>query len=372
MENKVEKFRLNSLDILRGLALLLMIVSHFSYWLVDTSKDFDLMPFFNIIAYIACPLFLIILGIGQAFSMHFKKIDGVTEREIGIHILKRSGWFLLLSFAFNIGLELNNIQINPIAILSWQIFSIILFSTVFLYIIRNLPIKFKIILIGIVFFLNVALHYLLNVSTMTNQYILNFTNGFDVISALLFNGHFSPFPFLIFGILGSIIGDWYLKIKKEGTDINQMVNYLLIFGIIFIIVGVLIEPYIFVDTAGVHFYFMIRATHSSTLFNIGLGLVLVSIFIFIVEIKNKGQKIFEPLKRFGKSSLTLVIAHTVLIIGTGSFLEIIWGMPIFRALGWLEYSIILMGFLIGWSILLVFWRKKDYKYSIDWLVKKYS
>ncbi|MHA1798907.1 MAG: heparan-alpha-glucosaminide N-acetyltransferase domain-containing protein, partial [Candidatus Helarchaeota archaeon] len=282
-----KKFRLNSLDVTRGFAIICMITFHFITWWIDPYLDYDLMIFFQITGHLAAPLFLMILGMSQVFSLHFRKLNGHSDKEIQIHMVKRLAWFFLISTIMNLFLEFNYLQDNLLTIFTWEIFQILLFTTLILYLIRKVSIPVRIALIIIIYFLNILIRNLLNVSFLGIFCELEFNSLQNIVRGLLFNGLFSPLPYLIYGILGSILADFYLSIRENKIKIDDFWKYILISGGIIMITSVFIEtPPLYTSMWGTTFIWLVRETYSATLFNIGFSLLVFGLFYLIIETKN--------------------------------------------------------------------------------------
>ena len=368
VDNKSQNFRLVSLDITRGIAIFFMITYHFFTWWINIELDYDLMVVFQIWGHLSAPLFLMILGISQVFSFHSRKLRGFSEKESRNYIIKRLIWFFLISIVMNIFLEFNHLITNFFTIFAWHIFQILLFTTLILYIIRKLPIYAKIIFMKSIYILNLIIRPLLNVPFLGMPYILEFNSIQNVMGGLLFNGLFSPLPFLIYGILGSIIGDLYLKIKENNSDLDKFWKYILFFGVITAVAACLIRPYLYTDYLGTRFIWFVRESYSATIFNMGLSLLIFFAIYFLIEVKNKNNIVFRQLKLFGKQPLTIFVFHYIL----GAFIFALFPIPLIRSMNLIQYAIMTAIFFISWNILLIYWYKKKFQYSLDWLIKTYS
>ena len=82
MDGSVYKGRLAYIDVLRGIAVILMIEQHLGFWLWNRPKGFPLFSdypvviSFNALGGMAAPLFIILAGVGTAFFiLNHSEID---------------------------------------------------------------------------------------------------------------------------------------------------------------------------------------------------------------------------------------------------------------------------------------------------------
>lgn len=195
-----------------------------------------------------------------------------------------------------------------------------------------------------------------------------FDNGNYVLAlvlALLVADYFPIFPILGFAFFGAVMG---LQLAA-GEDQKKISNYWLKFCLIIIIIGIVLVAisisqglfnFNFIRFIQLGFYFFIIV-------------ILLKTFDFQTEEKlEKRVRKTTPLLRLGRVSLTIFVFETV-IAATINFFIIDYLIP-----GWKNNILFIL--LIGvlnlalWWVLLIYWEKKNFKGSIEWigtqLVKK--
>jgi len=126
--------RLNSIDILRALAIILMVQVHFvgnlAYWFPAQAALYDLSFLFG---GLAAPSFTLLVGASLWISNNRRRAEGVPERAIAAHTFRRA---LVI---FVVGLIFNLIIWGPEELFDWDILTFIGSAIVVVYLIRRLP-----------------------------------------------------------------------------------------------------------------------------------------------------------------------------------------------------------------------------------------
>ena len=336
--------RFASIDFLRGLAIILMVVIHFAkYLLVTPEKSSTTYYLINFAALFAAPLFLFIAGISLVFSLTKRK------QRARSHLIKRAIFLIIVGFLF--------INIWPADILHF----IGLFLLISLFIFKlNKPLK--IIIANIFLWLSpIILIYFVNYNSAWARVAYEFSNfwtfsGF--FNNLLFNGFHPIFPWIFFTIMGVVIGEYFVN-SKNNKQKNIFIFYNILIGIILTFFGIFFS--FFIWRIGSY-----PATPAYMLLGLGGCMLLLGIFYWVFEIKNTGKKILSPIIFLGTVSFTLYLAH--IIIGIGPFYLInklsSLSMPLI-----IIYTII---FLIIIGFLLYLWNKKFKLGPLELLLRRFS
>ena len=184
--------RYASIDVLRTVAIVLMVVVHF----MENLAGADWAP-----AGLGAPLFTFLVGLSYRLWLNSQEAKGVDETDVSKITIRRGLFLFALGFAFNVCVWLPNDAFN------WDVLTLIGTALLVLNVVRNLPLPLP-VFIGIVAF---ALGPVLR--TMTD-YPSYWTDGYfdpdftpsDVLAGFLANGYFPLFPWLLYPLAGFVAG----------------------------------------------------------------------------------------------------------------------------------------------------------------------
>ena len=179
-----------SIDILRTIAIVLMVVVHF----MENLSGADWAP-----AGFGAPLFTFLAGISYRLWLNAQEARGRSDSDISKVSIRRGLFLFVLGFAFNVLVWLPEDTFN------WDVLTLIGVSLILLNLVRNLPLP---ILVAIAL-LAYALAPVLRAITDYPSY---WTNGYfecdltlaDVAIGFLSNGFFPVFPWIAFPLAGFV------------------------------------------------------------------------------------------------------------------------------------------------------------------------
>ncbi|MBD3353601.1 MAG: DUF1624 domain-containing protein [Candidatus Lokiarchaeota archaeon] len=227
---KKTKYRIQTFDLIRSIAIILMILAHvLDQWLV-TESQWIAAILYLILSPMGVPGFMFCAGLGFGFSWQKNESKGYSRRRNTLYSLSRSIIILGIAIGYNlVGVIVHNRAFYDIWF--WYILQTIAISRIIGLIFTQLSVKGKLIsalLIIIVthFLLFWMLDYMDTSSLINFFYILCF-NSIDADSILFF------LPFFITGmVFGEIIYEFYIgKIK---IDLKKWA----IFGLIIMLIGI--------------------------------------------------------------------------------------------------------------------------------------
>ena len=321
-------------------------------------------------------MFFIIIGIGLAFSIERQKLKNVPFSERFMHVFKRMVILAIIQYVFN----LINYGFMPDEFYLLH-FVFVPFGnyTTFINPISSLMLSNFIAQIGfwslIVFFLMHLPSYVriaIAVITAYLGYYVFFVQGNMI------------FYILSGGILGSYIINEITKGKKE-----RIFKVFLIIGIIFFILGLPIH----MDTVntrtlfGLIMFFIITSTNTNIgfdylleasnyadylaspgfiLYSIGLILILFAIFYWILDVKKKDYMIVKPLILWGNLTLTLYVTHFILLN------QMVYNLKFYYYFSFFTFMIWTLTLCIFIYIGAVIWSRYNFKFSLEWIIQKYS
>ncbi len=200
-----------SIDILRGLAIILMIQVHFvenlssrepsSGWLYDASIVLGSLP---------APFFTMVSGLSYSLWVRKQEFLGRRDREITIMSLRRGLFLFALGIVFNFCIWL------PEDTFDWDILTLIGTSFLFLALARKLPAPVLALICVMVILFSPLLRVVGDYPAYwkDGDYTYDFTFR-DIVFGYVANGYFPVFPWIIFPILGFICGDLIFRRRSR-------------------------------------------------------------------------------------------------------------------------------------------------------------
>jgi uncharacterized membrane protein len=333
--------RFVSIDFLRAIAIILMVLVHFAKFLtMPAGKQSSFYPFINYLGFMAAPLFLFIVGISLIFSINKQR------EKPNKHILLRSLFFIVFGFLFMIAWNADILHFIGLFILI-SFFSLKLNKT------------YRIILANVFLWLAPVLLLFINYNESWARLSYEFAGFFTVsgfFKNMLLTGFHPIFPWLFLVLMGTVIGEFFLNNKKP----KDFLFYNLFIGIVLIFFGFFLH---FIGIWKIHFY---PSTPSYMILSLGICLFLLGLFFWLFEIKKLGKTICKPLFFLGTVSFSMYIFHIVLGIGIFYFLDSLFSLSL------LFVVIYTLSFLIGFSLLLYLWVKKLKFGPFELLVRIFS
>ena len=330
--------RLESVDILRGLAIAMMVFTHFFDFTINSHLISSKLIFAanTLASYLSVPLFYFIVGYTLVISLNEKRRKGYSDRDLTKYILVRSSLIYLVGFILNIyneGLD---------RVWHWETLQIIAigYLVTFYFLRRSGRVREGLIVVIIVVAFMLAPFY------DTWRYfgdwsIIGFLTGF------IFAGEFPLLPWIAYFLLGSIVAE-----KRDTIKISIMTFIPFIFLSLF---SIIISGHIPIDKYPASLTYNI-------LFISGTLITYFAVF-WIHEVRKLGKVIFYPLRIFGMYPLTIFVFHYILLQ------DLIKLFPIYLSLDFIEFSGLFAGVFIIFTGLGFFWEKWKFIYSLDWVLK---
>ena len=362
--------RVRAIETIRGIATFFMVFGHYYHWFFNKESEFGRIFDFWIANFSmnhGFPFFIILIGITQVFAIQRRLEKEMKIKEMSKYILKRGLILIGFSILLNIGSYTSLIPQNPLLIFDWNVLS----------------------MIGVSY---IAAAYIIILKLPTPVYaVIGFI--LIIIDATFFNLLYG-FHVLAFMLLGTLLGSYWIKAVRT-NQINRYQLYLLIIGIILFCSTFPIDLWIvfnFVDINNPHilnFLFLASSRFDLWLivkslniiipiyqdypwiynqwiyylFSTGNFAILFSILMLIQDIKKKKWRFFEPFMLIGNISLTLFVTH--FLIAVHFFLP----FNLYNYFHVLPYTIIGFSFFTLIYIISLIWKRKNYKYSLEYFLR---
>jgi len=348
--------RIYPLDLLRGIAVILMVQQHTGYWFWNSAgnmgmlmSEYPVMVTINGLGGLAAPLFILLAGIGSALSLEVGKpgrqliMRGLVIIIFGcmLNILTPawfSPWSWYVLHLIGSGMILSPLlrRFNPVILFS--ISTVILFASVILLNTFNTP------------------RYL------SNENLRGTGSITGVIRLAVFEGHFPLFPWLALFITGFISGRWISE--KSYKNILKTAAVLLTAAITLYLVK-LGNFGLLVNTSGARF--LIINLYMYPAYPIQFMALSAASLLSVYLILNAGKKITISSRNIlvltGRVSLTVFILH-IIIIRNFMMKSGLWQTFTEPVTIMLQIAVLL--FIMS---AVYFWRKIEFRYGFEWLLR---
>ncbi len=199
--------RIYSLDLLRGIAVILMVQQHTGYWFWDEGgimslllPRYPVMVTMNGLGGLAAPLFILLAGSGASLSF----INGKTGREIFL----RGIALIIFGYTLNI---LTPAWFSPI---SWYVLHLIGLGLCLSPLMRGCSSALLFTIAAFITVLSVILLSAFNMpGSFSNAYMRGNSGITGIIKLAIIGGHFPLFPWIALFITGFISGRWIAEEK---------------------------------------------------------------------------------------------------------------------------------------------------------------
>lgn len=386
---QAQPFRSLSIDILRGFALVCMVVIHFIIYFGDAQAVTTWLYFgFNhLLGDWGASSFLIIMGISQVFSGQ-KYADGDVNT-----LLKRT--LIRGVFIFLIGLLMLALTWGPTHLWKWDILTLIGFATIILFFCRWIPSWCLLGLASLIAIVTPFLRGQLAIAAAWNANLLPvpvisdyFPNLlFDpaqepetswslssIIQGFLFTGEFPVFPWMLFPLVGFVLGR-----RMTAQKISKDIPCILILSVVLVVLGMGIayqgslRPGVSVISDYITPLSFYPDSFSIVFVQMGLSLSVITLTYYFLDVRKNSERkpgrIATFFIRTGQSSLTFYFMHYLLIGWPLAILYLLSGkyyiydlLGAWPALGAGLTAVALLSFLL-WQ-----WQKCGGKYTLEWFL----
>jgi uncharacterized membrane protein len=351
--------RINYIDALRGMAVLLMIEQHLGYWLWNSPAgsinffDYPFLLSFNALGGFAAPVFVTLAGIGVSlFEMRHPDSDST--------LVKRG--FVIMIF----GYILNAITPSWFSPGSWYVLHMIGFAIILFPLFRRLNSTVIFFICLIVLASTVVLQNLLDTpSFLSSERMrsLDLQGGF--LRLALAEGQFPVFPWLYFFLTGIVTGRWLVDSNTSRIVYTAVITFFLgaalsilyLMRFDFAIAG----PFRRVFRLDPGFY----PALPPIVFLLS-SLVLFALIIFRLFEMRYAFSSRNPLVCLGRTSLTLLMVHVFI------YRELSHHLHFWQTFSTGGTLLIVFGTWLIATLLSVIWQHYGYRYGLEWLLRKAS
>lgn len=349
--------RITSLDLLRGIAVILMVQQHTGYWFWQSGGSisslitkYPVMVILNGLGGLAAPLFIALAGAGTSLSFAAAKSD----REIFMRGI------LLIVF----GYMLNIMTPAWFAPWSWYVLHLIGLGMCLSSLLRRVNSTVLFIIALIIVASSVAL---LSYYTMPRYFSNSFMRGTCSAAGILklaaFSGNFPVFPWMALFILGILTGRWissgrYINILKTAGAVllSAALLFLLKQG----------NFALFSNTWGsrllmVNLYmYPAYPVQFMVLSAVSLLLIYSLLIAGVKYTINPGNIVVLT----GRVSLSIFIIHIAVI---RNFMTVSGLWQSFSAPATLLLQVVVIAVIM---VMVYFWNRIEFRYGFEWIMRK--
>lgn len=341
--------RIASVDVLRGVALVFMIINHFGQTFVGGGYHSPIAMSILFFGIIPAPLFYIVAGIGVVLANSRFQQKGDSTKAIWTWVLSRGFLIMGLGYLFSV------VMFGTIWVLDWSILQLIGLSLIIAQLTLSLPKRYRvflpILIIVLAPFLRIWFNYDAIVGTVSNIQYAPPQTWLDHLSAIIATGKAPLFPWLACPIIGTIIGE---SIVESPSNPRRLVYDTLVIGSLFCLA---VLPFFLLGDPVTQY----PLTNGFFLLSSGMALLAVASVILTVDV----WKWWNPISRFfemnGQVALISYIAHHLYGI-------VLFGVILgfYRSIGVLGWILITISYF-GLSLLFAyFWLPFRSKRSVYW------
>ncbi len=302
--------RYPSIDILRTLAIQVMVFVHFSE---------NLSGYTPPITGMGAPLFAILSGVSYFLWVKGQQTRGRSDEEISKISIRRGLFVFGVGFAFNVLVWL------PEGTFNWDVLTFIGSALLVLNMVRNMPLPLIVFMAATVLLVSPALRIVTDYSAFweNNYFDYEFTLS-DVVSGYFVTGYFPIFPWLTFSLSGFVTASLLFSDEVDAAqpqaNVSRRFPRALIFAGLAMLVtsglALLAPPYLS-EMIGKNLlggYSMFPTTIEYALAMIGTDLILLSLLHYYVDRNTKRARRgswLDIAKTFSQYSLTIYILHHI-------------------------------------------------------------
>jgi uncharacterized membrane protein len=368
--------RFLSIDVLRGVAILLMVQTHFVenlsqrddvssvVWLYDLSQWLGMIP---------ASLFTFVSGL--SFCLWTRQQRSLETRDDAMtKFAVRRGLFL-----FVVGIAFNFFVWSAEETFNWDILTLIGAAMILLAFARKLPPVILLLICLFIVLLSPALRVVADYPAYweDEEYSYDFTY-LDVLTGFVANGYFPLFPWLVFPFAGFIVGQ---TVFKTSVPSPRVLTRLTVIGLGFLLIATIapsVRAYAPFLIAAYYIEGFTEFPATTTYVFAALGMCLISFVLLYVALDRRGVRASDGavilfLSRCSAHSLTIYIVHHAIHLwplwlysvyqhqeDTHHYLNQAMSTPMALALA--------AGFIVVCYIFLM-WRGKAWKVSFEALMR---
>ena len=376
--------RILSIDVLRGFALVCMVLVHFIIYYGNEAAAHTFIYFFlsDMMADWGAAAFLMMMGMSQVLSAN--RIKKPDNRLLFKRALLRGGYI------FAVGLVMLLLAWGPGKLWWWDILTLMGFATVVLFFCRFLPTWLLLVLSGAIAALTPFIRGTFNISAdwgfTETPFISKYLPGMflqplseyhpSIVKGFFLSGSFPVLPWILFALIGFVLGRRIIQAK-----LRRDLPLLLIAGVLFSCLGFGLayagrtQPADSVSNGILSPLCFYPDSFSMINIQLGISIILFGTLYFIYDVRKKDKTSLGMVSRLftrtSNFSLTFYFLHYLLIGWPLAILYLITGRyQMSDLMGAMPAFLCGLGAVALLEILIFFWGKAGSRYSLEWILSR--
>ncbi|MBN1533434.1 MAG: DUF418 domain-containing transporter [Spirochaetes bacterium] len=349
--------RILPLDLLRGIAVILMIQQHLGAWFWNVNRErlddnYLNLPllFLNMLGGLSAPLFVTLAGCGTVLLARRYARPG-----------KRLVFRGLCIMAF--GYILNLLSPHWFSLCSWYVLQLIGFAYILSPLLLRIPGRWLHLLPPLILIGTIVIQNCLGTPLSLDNRAMSDTGlPGGALRLALAEGHFPLFPWLAFFVCG--MGAGRLMASGRGNRITLLAS-------VYYLTGVILSALYLLDADVTRLPSLVRFFRLSVSFypaQMPLALLLIAAVLFAVEFSVSHKRINpsagNPVVCLGRLPLTLLLFHAVVFRELGIRLG-------FHRIFSEPATLMLIAVIIAAAAVVAHrWQRAGYKYSLEWVMRR--
>ncbi len=340
-----------NIDALRGLAVLLMITQHVTYWLCGLPSGNWIVRITGAMGGLAAPIFVTLAGVGATLT---------ATRHPNCDRLFLIRGIMVIAFGF----LLNVLTPHWFSPQSWYVLHMIGTALVMTPLLRRAT--NPVLLVAMLAVIVVTILIQIGLETppkLYNRHMAVPTKPGGIFRFALAEGFFPIFPWIAFFMAGMLAGRWLLAGHSE--RLWQLGAGLLM--VMAVLVGIHATGWQAIRTiTWIRFFKWFPSFYPAltpiTLFLLATALLLI--YGFVTLARSISLRPSNILVSLGRASLTILIVHVAVVRESAIYFQF-W-----RCLPFTKTIVGTFAILIFFTGAAMLWRKVNFKYGAEWLLRK--
>ena len=339
------------IDALRGLAVLMMVAQHVTYWICGLPRSSWIVQITGTVGELAAPLFVTLAGVGVTLTV---------QRHSRCDRLLWARGCMLIGFGF----LLNWLTPHWFSLQSWYVLHMIGLALVLAPLLRRAPSPALMAMILVVIVATVLIQTGLDTPLrLYNRDLAAPIKPGGILRFALAEGFFPVFPWIAFSMAGMLAGRWLLD-NKPACVWQLAVGLLVGMGIL---IGLYATGWEMTRQMAWIRFFKWRYSFYPALMPITLFLIAAALFFihgFVALDRIIALRSTNGLVCLGRASLSILIVHVVVVRESAIYFHF-W-----RSLSFIQTLVGTSAIVLFFCVASVCWRKVNFRFGAEWLLRK--
>ena len=357
----VSSDRIISIDVLKGIAILLVILAHMAGFNFVPEEKWIFYLVYTFLDVFGPSMFVFLSCLGVVFSIK-KKRGGLHDKKSRNAVFQRAAAIFVIGIIPNV---VSNYKFGILSFWYWFILQLMAFCQIITYYALKIPKITRMILAFLIIFIitpDLFDNFTSNMYAAGIDYKMlgpaHLSNPYALAFWFLF---YPPFmtpllPWIAVPFIASIVGDSLVKAATSGTR-ETKINFIrstLVDGLIFVLISIAFGGHLVTNDYGlgvlagintspvVHLEglpeFLVIHSSINLLYNLGMSMLILSLVFYIIEVRGIQGRVSNLLNFYGRFSLSLFFYHVIVGAFFPGMLTVPWlAIYVFSVYAFLYY-----------------------------------